>query len=337
MRLHKSFKQKIALLLVVLLALAGWPGVGYSATPGEITQRIMYLGDKVDYFNANSLFSDNEVYSVWVDLNSISTTGSVTSYTYENGNAIPQVGQLTTNPRTRDSAVNNMNRYILGDIRTAYMAEPFNCAICLASFGRMTVPTYVYSSGNGKDYAMDEIIQALPTIFSIEYVTDGGGGDFSVASTTIAPTLPQPSQPITLPVAEQAISAMFSVSSTILTLSSSTSGSETKTVEMDVAPEIINDRTYVPVRYLAYALGVPESGVQWDDKTNTVSITKDKTTIGMTIGSRFLNVNGKSNVIDVPPYIKDGRTMLPARWVAEPLGATVNWDQEKQQMEIVLP
>lgn len=31
---------------------------------------------------------------------------------------------------------------------------------------------------------------------------------------------------------------------------------------MDVAPYIKNGRTYVPVRYLAYALGVPEEGVQ---------------------------------------------------------------------------
>jgi len=39
---------------------------------------------------------------------------------------------------------------------------------------------------------------------------------------------------------------------------------------MDVSPYInSDDRTLVPLRFLSYALGVPESGVKWADKDQT--------------------------------------------------------------------
>ncbi len=39
-----------------------------------------------------------------------------------------------------------------------------------------------------------------------------------------------------------------------------------------------------------------------------------------------LIVNGKEIQCDVPPQIVDGRTMVPARFLAEALGAKVEWD-----------
>jgi len=322
-----QIRRKVALLLVVvMLALAGWPGVVSADEPRE---RIFYLFDKIDQFNAAGIYSDNEVSCVLVDLSQISTTGSVTAYTYEN-TVNPVVTSFTSRTMTLNAATSNMTRYILGDIRTAYIEPPFNCSIALSVYGRQSIPCYVY--GDGKSYCIDEIEQALPNVFAINYVTGGGGGD------SHTPLVPD--EPITLPVAEQALSALFSIDSTTLTVSSS-SATEPTAIEMDVAPEVINDRTYVPVRYLAYALGVPETGVQWDDATNSVTISKDETTISLVIGSNIETVNGTPQQMDAAPYIKEvedgGRTMLPARWVAEPLGATVTWDQELQQMKIELP
>ncbi|MFX4261219.1 stalk domain-containing protein [Pelotomaculum propionicicum] len=42
-----------------------------------------------------------------------------------------------------------------------------------------------------------------------------------------------------------------------------------------------------------------------------------------------LIVNGKVIQSDVPPQIIDGRTMIPARYLAEALGATVTWDASR--------
>ncbi len=98
--------------------------------------------------------------------------------------------------------------------------------------------------------------------------------------------------------------------------------------QMDALPYIANSRTYVPVRYLAYALGLTADDIAWDNATRTVTLVDDSssTTIQLTIGSKYLFVNGTPTLMDVAPEITSSRTMLPARWVAEALGAVVGWD-----------
>lgn len=60
---------------------------------------------------------------------------------------------------------------------------------------------------------------------------------------------------------------------------------------------------------------------------------KDNTFI-LTIGSKYAIVYGEIKANDVAPMIKNNRTMLPARFVAENLGADVSWDGTKQQVII---
>lgn len=43
-------------------------------------------------------------------------------------------------------------------------------------------------------------------------------------------------------------------------------------------------------------------------------------------------VNGKEIVSDVEPFIEDGRTMVPFRFVAEALGCNVMWDDPNQRV-----
>lgn len=47
-------------------------------------------------------------------------------------------------------------------------------------------------------------------------------------------------------------------------------------------------------------------------------------------------VNGESIDFDEPPFIKDGRTMVPVRFVSERLGASLAWDGEEQKVTIDL-
>lgn len=123
-------------------------------------------------------------------------------------------------------------------------------------------------------------------------------------------------------------SATFRIGSTIYNV-----GAEARA--MDAAPYIKDDRTFVPVRYLAYALGVKESDVKWDAATQTVTLTKDKSTVKLVIGSNVLTVNDQVKYMDVAPELVDpGRTMLPARWVAEAFGAAVGWDPATQTVLI---
>lgn len=45
-------------------------------------------------------------------------------------------------------------------------------------------------------------------------------------------------------------------------------------------------------------------------------------------------VNGQQVAMDVDPVIIDGRVMVPARFVAEALGATVSWDPDGRRVVI---
>jgi len=106
------------------------------------------------------------------------------------------------------------------------------------------------------------------------------------------------------------------------------------TYNMDVSPYIENNRTYVPVRYLAYALGVSGNDITWDSATKTVTLTKGTDVVTLVMGSTTLDKNGVTTTMDVAPSITDGRTMLPARWVAEAFGATVEWNGATQTVLI---
>lgn len=103
---------------------------------------------------------------------------------------------------------------------------------------------------------------------------------------------------------------------------------------MDVVPYVKDGRTYLPVRYVGYALGVAAENILWDGKTATL-IKGDKV-VQVTAGSKVMVVNGASINLDAAPELKDGRTMLPFRWIAWAFGASVNWDGASQTVTMEL-
>lgn len=96
-----------------------------------------------------------------------------------------------------------------------------------------------------------------------------------------------------------------------------------KVLAFDVQPQIINDRTMVPMRGIFEALGAT---VEWNDATKTVTATDGMSFVEITIGSTTIKVNGAETTIDTAPCIVDGRTLVPARFVAEAMGCEVGWD-----------
>jgi hypothetical protein len=117
-------------------------------------------------------------------------------------------------------------------------------------------------------------------------------------------------------------------------------GSPTYTVndveyEMDVAPYISGGRTYLAVRYVSIALGVAEENIGWDPATETVTLARGSHTLMLRIGSTVMYVDGRPVEMDVAPeVVEPGRTMLPARWIAEALGGQVEWDEATQTVTI---
>jgi hypothetical protein len=100
---------------------------------------------------------------------------------------------------------------------------------------------------------------------------------------------------------------------------------------MDEAPFISNGRTLVPVRDLADAPGVQTS---WDANVQKVTITMGSTVVELVIGSTAETINGAVSQMDVAPIVVNGRTYLPARYVAEAFGYTVSWDAATQTISI---
>jgi hypothetical protein len=105
---------------------------------------------------------------------------------------------------------------------------------------------------------------------------------------------------------------------------------------MDVAPYAKNGRTYLPVRYVAYALGVAEDNIMYDSVTKTVTMLKGDKVVQLAIGSKNLVINGATVAMDVAPEAVDGRTMLPFRWIAWAFGANVNYDAATQTVTMEL-
>ena len=100
----------------------------------------------------------------------------------------------------------------------------------------------------------------------------------------------------------------------------------------DVAPIIRGERTVLPIRVIAEALG---ASVSWNEAEQTVTIVKGEMTIVVYIGQAFALVNGEPVALDQPAFIENGRTYLPLRFIMENLGAEVTWDALTQKVTIV--
>gem|GEM_PF-5369963 len=103
---------------------------------------------------------------------------------------------------------------------------------------------------------------------------------------------------------------------------------------MDAAPFIENGRTYVPVRYAALAMNVSEDNVLFNADTKCVTILKGDRVCQLTIGSNVIVVNGIEISTDAPAIIRNGRTMLPLRWLAQSLDIEVSWDALTQTISL---
>ena len=99
----------------------------------------------------------------------------------------------------------------------------------------------------------------------------------------------------------------------------------------DIAPIIRNDRTMLPARFVAENLG---ADVKWDNDERKVTITKGDTTIIITIDSQTALVNGAAIVLDSPAFIENDRTYTPLRFIAEKLGASVEWNETDKTVTI---
>lgn len=104
-----------------------------------------------------------------------------------------------------------------------------------------------------------------------------------------------------------------------------------KYIGFDVPPQIISGRTMVPIRAIFENMGAT---VEWDANTSSAICTKGDTVVKMTVDSTTMYVNNQSQTMDIAPVVINGRTLAPARYVAEAFGADVQWSQNTNTVVI---
>lgn len=93
---------------------------------------------------------------------------------------------------------------------------------------------------------------------------------------------------------------------------------------IQVVAQTVNDRTLVPVRFIAETYGAK---VEWNDATQTATLNLPGKTVNITLNQNTIQINDKDITIDVPAQTIQDRTMLPLRaFVEQVMGKKVFWD-----------
>lgn len=95
-------------------------------------------------------------------------------------------------------------------------------------------------------------------------------------------------------------------------------------VQGDQGAYIVDGVTMVPLRFVGEAVG---GTIGWDEASQTASINRNGQVASVTIGQNIGLANGVEYPLLRSAELKNERTMVPLRFFAEALGATVGWDQ----------
>ncbi|MBR5586814.1 MAG: copper amine oxidase N-terminal domain-containing protein [Clostridia bacterium] len=108
-----------------------------------------------------------------------------------------------------------------------------------------------------------------------------------------------------------------------------------KSVTLDVAPQIIDGRTMIPLRAIFEALG---ADVTWYEQSQTIVAKKRGKQVQLAIDSPSMRIYGMEDstdiTLDVAPQIINSRTLVPVRAVSEAFFRTVNWNDKTQTVTI---
>lgn len=99
----------------------------------------------------------------------------------------------------------------------------------------------------------------------------------------------------------------------------------------DVRPFVTDGRTLVPMRAIFEKIG---ASVVWDDAVKTATAKMGETEIKITQNKKEAYVNGNIYMLDVPATVLDGRFVVPARFIAESFGCTVEWEDSSKTVKI---
>ena len=313
--------RKIALVLVLVFAFTAVVSPAFALSPA--LQEIRNLKE-------SGKWSNKYINQSVICLKSLSS-GTVVTYTYIGANEELTIKNLSVKAQPNPSATNKITRFMF-TLTNQY--RPETTLPLSVSGDKNTVHAYAY--GTLKDEAIWAVVNGLvdclgnpPIDNTPNNDDDDDSDDKSTGSSGKSETSwvdkYYPDQ-----IADTIAEATFSVDSKTVTVGDD-STSEPQTIDMDVSPEITKSKVFIPVKYIARTLG---ADIKWDNLSKTATVIGDNATIILAIGSTSGLINGKTIKMESAPYIKNGRVMVQAKYIAEPLGAKVKHDSATKQITI---
>lgn len=98
-------------------------------------------------------------------------------------------------------------------------------------------------------------------------------------------------------------------------------------IHTDVAPYITNGTTMVPLQVVR---SIPGTSIRWDNASKTVTLTGEGEAITLVAGRRTAKIGNREVELETPSAMKQGRVMVPLRFIAEATGAYVRWNPKQR-------
>lgn len=92
-----------------------------------------------------------------------------------------------------------------------------------------------------------------------------------------------------------------------------------------------DNRSLIPLRHAAEKLGAT---VSYDQADRSITITLGNTTVFLWPNNTYAYINSDVCSLEVPPIVRKGVTYVPIRFVAEALGASVQWSRVTKNITI---
>lgn len=117
----------------------------------------------------------------------------------------------------------------------------------------------------------------------------------------------------------------------ILRLGSKFISIDKKIKTMENAPYVKNNNTMIPVRYVVEALGID---ITWDDNRKQALMYGIGKTMVVKANSKEAMVDNKKVILPTTPEMKNGRLIVPLRFITESFECKVDWDKDTKMITI---
>lgn len=105
-----------------------------------------------------------------------------------------------------------------------------------------------------------------------------------------------------------------------------------KQVTLDVAPTIIEGRTFVPAKFLADTLGIT---MAWNEQTRKIDMQTKDFKIVLDADNNAVFINGVYVPFDTVARIVGGKLLIKLTWLSDYMGAKYVYNEELQRVEVI--